>query len=343
MAVCFEVADKKSNIYIDRDIRYNVGKFIDLNRKVLVLTDDGVPKQYAHTIAAQCSDPYIKVVPQGERSKSLETVQEVIIHMEDNGFDESDLLFAVGGGVIGDLGGFVASMYYCGIQVASLPTTSLSQIDSSIGGKTAVNVNHVKNIVGSFYQPSKVFIDLNTLSTLTKREYYSGLVESLKAAMLRDPGLFELFCSRVADFNGKEPPIDVEEMIIRALYVKKDIVDKDEKEQGLRKLLNFGHTIGHAIESIYMPKYYHGECVGVGMLMIMENEELRNKVKKILEKMGMPTHIDFDVDEAMNLIKKDKKYNGSKVSIVQVDEVGKGYLKDVDLEWIRERMEDYKI
>lgn len=343
MGTFMKMENQKSNIYIERDIRFDIDKYVDLNRRVLILTDDGVPKQYFQAIEEQCPYPYLEVIPQGEGSKSLQLVEEIVLWMAQIGFEKSDLVFAVGGGVIGDLGGFIASIYLQGIEVASLPTTTLSQIDSSIGGKTAVDLNHIKNNVGSFYQPSNVFIDLNTVATLTKREYYSGLVEALKAGLIRDPMLFDIFWTHMTDFNESIPPSDVEEIVIRALNVKRKIVEKDEKEANLRKLLNFGHTLGHAIESIEMPKYYHGECVGLGMLMILENLDLRDKVKKILEKMGMPTHVDYDIDKVISLIKSDKKYNGSTVTIVQVDEIGKGYFKDVTLDWLRNHLEKNRI
>lgn len=340
MIAHFKAAKQKSDIYVERDIRYKVKEFVDLNRKVLVLSDDGVPQKYIKTIAEQCSQPYIKIVKQGENSKSISAVQEICSFLQNNNFDHSDLVFALGGGVIGDLGGFVASIYKQGIQIVSLPTTTLSQIDSSIGGKTAVNYGGAKNIIGSFYQPSKVFIDLNTLSTLTKREYYSGLVEALKAGLIRDEKLFQIFEYHLADFGGTAPSSDLEEIILRSLIVKRDIVEKDEKETGLRKILNFGHTLGHAVESIHIPNLYHGECVGLGMLMIMENRDLRDKVKKILEKMGMPTHIDYAIDEVLELVLKDKKCGKNTITIVQVDEPGKGYLKEVDMKWLRKHMEE---
>lgn len=343
MTVCFKVANQQSDIYVERDIRYKINEYVDLNRKVLILSDDGVPRQYVDVIVKQCPESYIKIVPHGENSKSLETVEQIVMFMADNNFDKDDLLFAVGGGVIGDLGGFIASIYLNGIQVVSLPTTSLSQIDSSIGGKTAVNMGHIKNVVGSFYQPSKVFIDMNTLSTLTKREYYSGLVEALKAGMICDSELFEIFVSHIADFEKTNPPVDVEEIILRSLYVKRDVVEQDEKEMGLRKILNFGHTLGHAIEGINMNKYYHGECVGLGMLMILENQEIKQQVKMILEKMGLPTHVDYDIEEVLKFVKNDKKFDGSMITIIQVDEIGKGYLKEVELDRLRKHMEENRL
>lgn len=342
MGVHFKVAHGKSDIYIERDIRKNILKYANLDRKVLVLCDDGIPYEYVETIRKQCGIPYVKIIPHGEKSKSLDMVEQLCVAMYQEGFGKNDLVFAVGGGVIGDLGGFVASIYLNGIEVMSLPTTTLSQIDSSIGGKTAVNFMGSKNMVGSFYQPSKVFIDLNTLSTLTRRQYYSGIVEALKAGMICDPKLYSLFVNNKVDFAEEIPPNDLEEVIERALYVKRDVVEKDEKEMGIRKILNFGHTIGHAIESLYMGKYYHGECVGLGMLMVLENQELRQQLKTILEKMDMPVKVRCSADELMPYIVKDKKFDGQTMSLVQVDEIGKGYIKEVSIDWLRKHLEVYQ-
>lgn len=341
--VHFQVAHGQSDIYMQRGIRFSLGQHINLKRKVLILSDEGIPFEYVKAVQKQCLFPYVKIVPHGERSKSLRMVDAICRYMQENGFGKDDLLFAVGGGMIGDLGGFTASIYLQGIPVASLPTTTLSQIDSSIGGKTAVNMEGVKNVVGTFYQPSQVFIDLNTLATLPKRAYYSGIVEAVKAGMIYDEALFQLFVSHEAGFQEDAPPYDMEEIIERSLYVKRDIVEQDEKEQGIRKLLNFGHTLGHAVESIYMGRLYHGECVGLGMLMILENQKLRESLKVILKKMGMPVKIDYTVEEVISYALKDKKYNGSHFTIAQVDQAGKGYLKEVTPQWLRKHMEGNKL
>ena len=342
MSINFKVAHGQSEIYIERNIRKNLIPYANLNRKVLILCDDGIPYEYVDSVRKQCAIPFVKVVPHGEKSKSLDMVEKLCWYMMQNGFEKGDLVFAVGGGVIGDLGGFVASIYLGGIDVISLPTTTLAQIDSSIGGKTAVNFLGAKNMVGTFYQPSKVFIDLNTLSTLTRRQYYSGMVEALKAGLIRDPKLYELFVTHNVDFSEGIPPQDLEEVIERALYVKRDVVEEDERETGVRKILNFGHTIGHAIESLYMGKYYHGECVGLGMLMVLENNSLKNQVKKVLEKMNMPVNIEFTADQLLPYIAKDKKFDGEKISLIQVDTVGQGYIKEVNLKWLKTHLEEYK-
>lgn len=322
----------KSKIYIERDCRLHIKDYICVQRKVMIISDDGVPKEYVEAIASQCPQPFIHIVKQGEGSKSLSVVEEICQELYHHGFGNEDLIFAVGGGVIGDLSGYIASVYKLGIPFVSLPTTTLSQIDSSIGGKTAVNLHNVKNIIGAFYHPEVVLIDLNTLATLSHRQYYSGLVEALKAGIIRDPILFSLFEQNVVDFNCTLPPKDLEQIIERSLIIKRDVVEEDEKESGLRKILNFGHTFGHAIESMYgLHGYTHGECVGIGMVMILQDPILREKVKTILYKMKLPYEADYDEEVLLEYVTKDKKAQGSTISLVLVDEVGKAYVNDVEI------------
>ena len=216
------------------------------------------------------------------------------------------------------------------MRFASIPTTTLSQIDSSIGGKVAVNLGEVKNVVGTFYHPEVVVIDLNTVKTLTRRHYHNGLVEAVKAGLIADAKLFELF--------EKADNVDdhLEEIIVRALKVKKSVVEQDEKEENLRKILNFGHTIGHAIESIYhLEGYYHGECVGMGMMKILENPKIKERLGRVLQKLEVPLEAEYDTDEVIDFIKKDKKANGDYVTIVQVDKIGEAKLLPVEIESLR--------
>ena len=264
MELAIQLAEHTSNIYIERDARLHLKEYLNLNCKVMIITDKGVPAQYHQEIMKQCENGYLYVAEQGEGTKSFRVYEDIINRLLELNFSRKDLVIALGGGVIGDLSGFVAGTYKRGMRFASIPTTTLSQIDSSIGGKVAVNVGEVKNVVGTFYHPEVVVIDLNTVKTLTKRHYHNGLVEAVKAGLIADRELFELF-ERADDLEEH-----LEEIIIRALKVKKAVVEQDEKEEHLRKILNFGHTIGHAIESIYhLEGYYHGECVGMGMMKIL--------------------------------------------------------------------------
>lgn len=325
-----QLAERTSRIYIERDCRLHLEKYISLDCKVMVITDEGVPKQYHEEVLKQCKNGYLFVAKQGEETKSLEVYEQILQKLLALDFSRKDLIIALGGGVIGDLSGFVAGTFKRGMRFASIPTTTLSQIDSSIGGKVAVNMGEVKNVVGTFYHPEAVLIDLNTLSTLPERHYNNGLVEAVKAGLIGDAELFELFEKTEHIEN------DLEEIIVRALRVKKNVVEQDEKEENLRKILNFGHTIGHAIESIYhLEGYYHGECVGIGMMMILEKEEIWERLRKVLCKLNVPLSADYDVEEVIHFIKKDKKANGKYVTVVQVDKVGEAKLLPIEIESLR--------
>ena len=324
MKITVNLAHKSYDIFIEKDILQNIGAYLDLtNRKILIISDEGVPTYYRDTVYRQCANAFLYVIPSGETSKSLSTHQKIMEFMLENKFTRKDLVIALGGGVVGDLSGFVASTYMRGISYISIPTTTLSQIDSSIGGKTGVNLGKVKNIVGSFYHPDFVFVDINTLKTLTKRQYHSGLIEALKAGLIYDKELFELF------ENYEE---NLEQIIYKSLLVKKDVVEKDEKEQNLRKILNFGHTLGHGIESFYDFSYLHGECVAFGMIPMIKDLELRNNVIKILSKMGIDTNITYDFDKVFEIVKLDKKSNGDSITIVMVSSVGSFELIDISID-----------
>lgn len=325
-----QLAENVSHIYIERDCRLNLEKYISLDCKVMIITDEGVPEKYHKEILKQCKEGYLFIAKQGEESKSLEVYEQVLQKLLELDFSRKDLVIALGGGVIGDLSGFVAGTFKRGMRFASIPTTTLSQIDSSIGGKVAVNMGNVKNVIGTFYHPEVVLIDLNTLVTLPKRHYYNGLVEAVKAGLIGDVELFELF------EKSEDIEENIEEIIVHALQVKKNVVEKDEKEEHLRKILNFGHTIGHAIESIYhLEGYYHGECVGIGMMMILEKEEIRERLRKVLCKLNVPLSAEYDVEEVIHFIKKDKKANGKYVTVVQVDNVGEAKLLPIEIESLR--------
>ena len=265
-----ELGELGYDIVIERGALDRAAELLDLDRKVLVVTDDGVPAEYASKVAASAKDGTVFTVAQGEDSKSLERFGEIMSRMLKLGFGRKDAVVAVGGGVVGDLAGFAASAYMRGIAFYNIPTTVLSQVDSSIGGKTAVNLDGIKNIVGAFYQPRKVLVDLDLLSTLPQRQISNGLAEAVKMSLTSDADLFGLFEKGNISEN-------MDEIITRSLMIKKNVVEQDEKEQGLRKILNFGHTIGHGIESFeHLNGLYHGECVALGMIP-MVSDTLRRR------------------------------------------------------------------
>ena len=302
------------DIVIERGSIKQAGELLNLNRKTLIVTDSGVPREYAETVAKAAKEPYILAVPEGEGSKSFETLQILLSKMLSESFTRRDCAIAVGGGVIGDLTGFAASVYMRGIDFYNIPTTVLSQVDSSIGGKTAINFEGIKNNIGAFYQPKKVIIDTDVLKTLPARQISNGLAEAVKMSLTSDKNLFELF-----EKGSYAENIDL--IIEKSLRIKKDVVSKDEKEAGLRRILNFGHTIGHGIESLNMG-LYHGECVALGMIP-MCGESVRERLIPVLKKLKLPTALDFDENRVLSAMTHDKKAGGGKITAVFVNETGR--------------------
>ena len=328
-----ELGSNSYDIVIERGSLKKAGELLNLNRKVMVVTDEGVPLDYAQTIAKQAKEAYVKVVPQGEGSKSLQTAEEILTEMLGHQFSRKDVVVSVGGGVVGDLGGFVASLYMRGIDFYNVPTTVLSQVDSSIGGKTAVNLAGIKNIIGAFYQPKKVLIDPDTLFTLSDRQVTNGLMEAVKMGATSDKELFELFLNNIWKEN-------LDRIIERALMIKKYVVEQDEKESGLRKILNFGHTIGHGFESAAKGELLHGECVALGMLY-MSSENVQEQLKQIYQSIGFknPDMSGICMANVKEAISHDKKASNDNCSVVFVKEIGKGSIEEWPMSSVLDRLE----
>lgn len=309
------------------------GKHLDLNRKVLVVTDSGVPAQYADTVASQCREAVRVCLPQGEASKNLDNFRRLLAEMVAAGFTRKDCVVAVGGGVVGDLSGFAASCYMRGIDFYNIPTTLLSQVDSSIGGKTAIDFEGVKNIVGAFYNPKKVIVDPSTLDTLDQRLLHAGLAEAIKMAATSDGELFEII-EKSEDLRA-----DLPDIIRRSLLIKKDVVEKDPKEKGLRRVLNFGHTVGHAVESLREGVLYHGECVAIGMIP-MCGDTAKERITRVLVKYNLPVSSDISPERLLPGILHDKKKENHVIRAVVVEEIGSFRFLDLSPEEIRQRVEE---
>lgn len=316
------------DIVIEKEVLRNVDKYVNLSRKVLVITDENIPEIYSKFVTTKAKLGFIYKIKAGEQSKTISEYEKILSFMLENNFSRSDLVVAVGGGVVGDLAGFVAASYKRGIEFVNIPTSTLSMVDSSIGGKVAVNLNKVKNVVGFFYQPSIVLIDLKVLKTLPKRHYYNGLVEALKIGLIQDPRIVSLF----DDIDG-----NLERIIELSLDAKRKIVEIDEKETGLRKILNFGHTIGHGIESTHFDTLYHGECVALGMLYFIKDQALKLRVKKILSlKMNINLDIKLNIDEVFNIILNDKKISDDTLTIISLPSLGHYAIEDIKIGKIKE-------
>ena len=301
-------------IHFGRGLLEHLADYVNLDRKVLVLTDDGVPKEYLDTVLAQCPNGSAEVVPMGEGAKSFPVFERVCARMLELNFGRRDLLIALGGGVVGDLGGFAAAGYMRGIDFIQIPTTTLSQIDSSVGGKTAINLNGVKNIIGAFYPPRAVLIDPDVLSTLPPEQFSGGMAEAIKMSVTSDPALFSLIETQpVAEH--------IEQIIEGALRIKRDIVEQDERESGLRMLLNFGHTLGHGIETGSGLTLTHGACVALGMPAFC-SAEVRARLLPVLKKVGLPTAVSFDPERVWQAMLHDKKSSGGSVSLIVPTAIG---------------------
>lgn len=315
MKLTMQLKDASYDIFVSRGLLSAVGSLLSLDRRVLILTDDGVPADYAKTVAAACARPTILTLPSGEASKSAENFLKILTVMLENGFTRTDAVVAVGGGVVGDLAGFAAACFMRGVDFYNIPTTLLSQVDSSIGGKTAIDLAGYKNVVGAFYQPKRVLIDPELLRTLDPRQTAGGMAEIIKMAATSDPALF----ARLENgFSEEELP----EIILSALRIKQAVVEQDEREGGLRRILNFGHTLGHGIESVAgLSSLLHGECVALGMLP-MTAPALRPRLSALLTRYGLPTRYTGDLDAALAAVAHDKKMAGDEIRYVYVPALG---------------------
>ena len=315
MKLRVELGENSYDIIIERGALRRAGELLELKRKVLIVTDSGVPAAYAEALAACCAESRIVTVPQGEQSKSFAMLELLCRSMLEFNMTRSDCVAAVGGGVVGDLAGFAASVFMRGIDFYNIPTTVLSQVDSSVGGKTAIDMEGIKNCVGAFHQPKRVIIDPEVLKTLPKRHVSNGLAEALKMAATFDEELFSLF-------EEGEPTENMERIIFRSVELKARVVEQDEKEQGLRRVLNFGHTVGHAIESREgLGGLLHGECVALGMLP-MCSKELRARLEKIYKKLSLPTALRYEAEELWKHMLHDKKKSGGSFNIIYVEKAG---------------------
>lgn len=302
-------------ITVARGAIRNASSMANLDRKVLVVTDDGIPSGYSDAVLSQCREGHRFVFPQGEKNKNLETFAAILSEMLRLGFTRSDAVVAVGGGVTGDIAGFAAASYMRGIDFINIPTTLLSQLDSSVGGKTGIDFGGIKNSVGAFHNPVRVIIDPDCLETLDGRLIHEGLAEAIKMAATSDAELFSLIA------GSRDLKADIEAIITTALRIKIDVVERDPEEKGLRKVLNFGHTIGHAIEAAAGGKYYHGECVAMGM-PCLASPAAAAQIREVLEKYSLPSRSPFAPSVLEPYILHDKKMASGKITVVYVDKIG---------------------
>lgn len=308
------------------------------NRKLCIVTDSRVDELYGADVLGllegKCAKAVKYVFPNGEENKTLDTVKGVYRFLIEEGFDRRDMLIALGGGVTGDLTGYAAATYLRGIDFVQVPTTLLSQADSSIGGKTGVDFDGYKNMVGAFKMPRLVYMNLATLTTLEERQFFSGFAEVMKNALIRDSIFYEWLIENMYEICERDLNV-LQEMLRRSCSVKKLVVEKDPTEQGDRALLNLGHTIGHAIEKHKNFELYHGECVALGcvaaayiswkkeMLSMEEYYEIRD----MFVPFNLPISIDdIDPQEILRLTRSDKKMEAGKLKFILLKKIGKAVI-----------------
>ena len=342
--------DKSYDIEIEKGILSKVGEKIKSlynGKKVFVVTDQTVfdlhSKKLLDSLASAEFETKIEILAPGERTKSLYSLEQIYNSMLDFKLTRSDLVIAFGGGVIGDLCGFAASTYLRGVRFVQIPTTLLSQTDSSVGGKVAVNLERGKNLVGSFYQPKAVYIDTALLDTLDDKTFADGMAEVIKYACIKDADLFELIAQ-----NSSRKAISkyIDDVVFKCCDIKRAIVENDEFDTGERMLLNFGHTIGHAIEKYHnYDKYTHGMGVSAGMCMITEIAEEANltekgtkeKIKTVVEGFGLPSSVDFENSTAiLDTVKLDKKNIDGCLNVVLLNKIGDSYIYKTTADFFKE-------
>ena len=310
------------------------------SRKICLVTDDTVEKLYAKQVmeilSSCCSEVFLYRFPAGEASKNLDRVSEMYRFFIEHGMQRGDLLAALGGGVTGDMAGFAAATYLRGIRFIQIPTTLLAQVDASIGGKTGVDLDAYKNMVGAFHMPSLVYINIQTLQTLTEEQFACGMGEVLKHGLIRDAAYYEWTIEHMDEIRERDK-VTLEEMVKRSCEIKRSVVEKDPMERGERALLNFGHTIGHAIEKLKDFTLLHGQCVGLGMVAaayiswkrgLLSAEEFY-EIRDMNVGFDLPISYDGLTPEAIvAATKKDKKMSGGHVKFILLKKIGKAFIDE---------------
>jgi 3-dehydroquinate synthase len=313
-------------------------KRLGFGRRCAIITDKNVGKHYSKTVfdalARAGFFPSLITVPSGETAKSLRTVQTCYDQLAAQRLERKSFIIALGGGVVGDLAGFVAATYLRGVPFVQVPTTLLAQVDSSVGGKTGVNLRAGKNLVGAFYQPRLVLCDLDTLKTLPEREFRAGMAEVIKYGIIYDARLFETLERTLPKIIRRDRNRLIP-IIARCCEIKAEVVSEDETESGLRSILNFGHTIGHAIEnSSGYGKYLHGEAISIGQIAAARLSQKILKMPKfeadrvadLFKRTGLPTGIRLNTAQRQKLfmaMRLDKKVSGGEIKFVLAKKIGK--------------------
>ncbi len=346
-------------IFIGRDIIDRIGVILTKGNRAdryMIVTDSEVSALHGKRVLETLRKMDLKVdlidFSSGETSKNIQTGLLLIESLITVGMDRHSALIALGGGVVGDMTGFIASIYMRGIPFFQIPTTLMAQVDSSIGGKTGIDLPAGKNLLGTFYQPQAVFIDLNFLQTLTDREYHNGLAEIIKYGIIEDPELLSTLEDEAEAVRGRDPGL-LEKIIVQSCRIKKRIVEMDEKESGLRRILNFGHTIGHALEAESGYALSHGEAVAVGMACAAGLSERldylppdeKKRIESVIRTFGLPHRIPrgLGTKAILSRMAKDKKKKGDIIPFVLLKKIGLPFINGgIPEKLTRETIEDLK-
>ena len=339
------LGDKSYPIIIGTELLNDVGELLmphAKSKKVLIVSDSFVKARYMPIVCQSLTDARFDVhtieIPRGEESKSLAQFSRIQDSLVAHQLDRGSTLIALGGGIIGDIGGFAAAVYMRGIPYVQIPTTVLAQVDASVGGKTAVNHPKGKNLIGAFHQPKLVLIDVDTLKTLTQRDIRSGLIEVIKMGVIRDLALFEMVEENLEAIFNLEDAVLIE-MITSACANKAEVVAKDEKESGLRMVLNYGHTFGHALEALtHYNRYRHGEAVSIGMNcaaqlavnlgMFSESDFQRQRVLLQLAELPLTFPSDLTPEALCEAMYLDKKTLGGNLRLILPTRIGEVVIRD---------------
>ncbi len=329
-----QTASKAYCVHVERNLLSRLGSFLPSSAgKVFVVTTEDVWRLHGETVKQALRDRAHAVLffPGGEERKRLSSVETLAEQMVAEGGDRSSIVVAFGGGIVGDVGGFLAAIFMRGVPVLQVPTTLLAQVDAAIGGKTGVNLESGKNLIGSFHQPEAVLVDPEVLKTLPEREYRAGLFEVIKAGIIRDPDLHRLMSERAGAVLSQDPGT-VDRMIEASVRIKAEVVSADEREGDLRRILNFGHTLGHALEAeTEYRRFLHGEAVAFGMRAAVHLSRLTGRLSaetaadilKTINKYGpIPSLEGISPEAVARHIYKDKKTVRGKVHFVLVPAIG---------------------
>jgi 3-dehydroquinate synthase len=358
ISISVKNSEKQYEIMIGKSIPYKLASYLEKNhssKKVAIITDDNLKPICNQKIADKLKgiSSVIISIPPGEKSKSREMKAHIEDQLLGKKFGRDSVIVAVGGGVVGDISGFVASTYNRGIPLIHVPTTLLAMVDSSIGGKTSVNTEHGKNLIGSFYHPEAVFIDLDFLETIPKEELVNGLAESIKMAVSMDSSFFNFIENNVQKILKKDSET-LTFLIKKSIELKKNVIEQDEKEQGQRQVLNFGHTFGHAYEKYFQYTKKHGYCIGLGQLIESRISNLIGslpiedvqRLSNLLVTFGLPINLDksIDIEKLIELMSMDKKSLGNVPQFVILKGIGmlkngNGFSEEIDKEIIRKAIE----